>query len=83
MHEFKEGDLESGKTGKKVTNQKQAVAIALSEAREDPEPKSRRKAIKKLECSILDKTARRCNRAGYFILFCCNRNSCSKKIKSC
>ena len=35
MHEFKEGELESGKSGKKVTSRKQAVAIALSEARED------------------------------------------------
>jgi len=33
MHEFKEGKLKSG-GGKKVTNRKQAVAIALSEARE-------------------------------------------------
>jgi hypothetical protein len=33
MHEFKEGKLKSGKTGKKVTNRKQAVAIGLSEAR--------------------------------------------------
>ncbi len=34
MHEFKEGELESGKSGRKVTSRKQAVAIALSEARE-------------------------------------------------
>ena len=35
MHEFKEGDLKSGKDGKggTVTNKKQAIAIALSEAR--------------------------------------------------
>jgi hypothetical protein len=32
MHEFKEGSLNSS-SGKKVTNHKQAVAIALSEAR--------------------------------------------------
>ncbi|MBB3911760.1 hypothetical protein GGQ81_002394 [Sphingomonas desiccabilis] len=31
LHEFKEGDLESG-SGRKVKNRKQAVAIALSEA---------------------------------------------------
>jgi hypothetical protein len=31
MHEFKEGTLKSS-SGDKVTNQKQAVAIALSEA---------------------------------------------------
>jgi hypothetical protein len=33
MHEFKEGTLKSGKSGKKVTNPKQAVAIGLSKAR--------------------------------------------------
>ena len=32
MHEHKEGTLKSG-SGKKVTSRKQAVAIALSEAR--------------------------------------------------
>ena len=33
MHEMKEGKLKSGKSGKKVTSKKQAVAIGLSEAR--------------------------------------------------
>ncbi len=33
MHEHKEGTLKSG-SGKKVTSRKQAVAIALNEARE-------------------------------------------------
>ena len=33
MGEFKEGTLHSGKGGKVVTNPKQAVAIALSEAK--------------------------------------------------
>ena len=33
MHEFKEGELKSGGR-KKVTNPKQAIAIALSEARQ-------------------------------------------------
>ena len=34
MHEFKHGELKSGKRGKggKVKNRKQAIAIALSEA---------------------------------------------------
>lgn len=32
MHEFKAGELHSGKNGPIVTNPKQAVAIALSEA---------------------------------------------------
>lgn len=34
MHEMKEGKLKSGKSGKKVTDPKQAIAIGLSEARE-------------------------------------------------
>ncbi len=34
MHEMKHGTLKSGRSGKKVTNPKQAVAIGLSEARE-------------------------------------------------
>lgn len=34
VSKFKRGELESGKTGKKVTDRDQAVAIGLSEARE-------------------------------------------------
>jgi len=33
MHEMHEGKLHSGKSGKKVTSRKQAIAIGLSEAR--------------------------------------------------
>lgn len=33
MHKMKKGELESGKSHKKVTNPKQAIAIGLSEAR--------------------------------------------------
>jgi hypothetical protein len=33
MHEFKHGELKSGKSGKKVTSRKQAVAIGLAQAR--------------------------------------------------
>ena len=35
MHEMKAGKLTSGKSAKKVTNPKQAVAIGLSEARKE------------------------------------------------
>jgi hypothetical protein len=48
MHEFKEGELKSG-SGKKVRSRKQAIAIALSEARDaggkvpDPPKKKARK----------------------------------------
>jgi len=34
MHEMKRGELKSGRSGKKVTSRKQAIAIGLSEARE-------------------------------------------------
>jgi len=37
MHEMHQGKLKSGRSGKKVTNPKQAIAIALSEAREKGE----------------------------------------------
>lgn len=33
MHERKAGTLKSGRSGKKVTSKKQAIAIGLSEAR--------------------------------------------------
>ena len=33
MEEFKEGKLKSGRSGKKVKDRKQAVAIGISEAR--------------------------------------------------
>jgi hypothetical protein len=49
MHKKKEGTLRTG-TGKKVTSRKQAIAIALSEAREKgakvPEKKTRKTASK-------------------------------------
>jgi Family of unknown function (DUF6496) len=35
MHEFKRGKLKSGRSGKKVTSRKQAIAIGLSEARRE------------------------------------------------
>jgi Family of unknown function (DUF6496) len=33
MHEFKRGKLKSGRSGKRVSNRKQAIAIGLSKAR--------------------------------------------------
>jgi Family of unknown function (DUF6496) len=35
LHEEKKGTLKSGKSGKKVTSRKQAIAIGLSEARKE------------------------------------------------
>ena len=43
VHERKQGSLKSGRSGKKVTSKKQAIAIGLSEARKEggkvPPPK--------------------------------------------
>jgi hypothetical protein len=36
MHEMKQGKLRSGRSHKKVTDRKQAVAIGLSKARKVP-----------------------------------------------
>jgi hypothetical protein len=47
MHEMKEGDLHSGRGGKKVTNPKQAIAIGLSEARAKGAKVPRKKGVKK------------------------------------
>lgn len=46
MHEMKEGKLKSG-SGKKVTSRKQAVAIGLSEAREEGDKVPKKKDSKK------------------------------------
>ncbi len=48
MHEYKEGTLKSGGSGKKVKSRKQAVAIALSEARSaGAKIPKKKKALKK------------------------------------
>ena len=48
MHKFKEGELHSGsKTGPKVDNRKQAIAIMLSEKRAAKGGKSEYKSDKK------------------------------------
>jgi len=44
MHERKRGELESGRSGKKVTSRKQAIAIGLSKARKKGKKVPRRKA---------------------------------------
>jgi hypothetical protein len=43
LHEFKEGDLKSGKSNKKVTSRKQAIAIGISEARKEGDKVPRKK----------------------------------------
>ena len=51
MHERKHGTLKSGRSGKKVTSRKQAIAIGLSEARKEgdkvPSKKGGKKGSKK------------------------------------
>ncbi len=47
MHEEKKGALKSGRSGKKVTSRKQAIAIGLSEAREKGEKVPAKKTASK------------------------------------
>jgi uncharacterized protein DUF6496 len=46
MHERKRGTLKSGRSGKKVTSRKQAIAIGLSEARKEGKKAPKRKKKK-------------------------------------
>lgn len=46
MHEFKHGELKSGRSGNKVTSRKQAVAIGISEARKEGDKVPARKRRK-------------------------------------
>jgi len=47
MDEMKEGKLKSGRSGKKVTSRKQAIAIGLSEARKEGGKVPKKAAAKK------------------------------------
>jgi len=47
MHKLKKGTLKSGRSGKKATSRKQAIAIGLSEARKSGAKVPRRKAASK------------------------------------
>jgi hypothetical protein len=49
VHKQKKGTLKSGKSGKKVTSRKQAVAIGLSEARKKGAKVPKKKSSKKSE----------------------------------
>lgn len=65
MHEFKHHELESGKSGQKVKNPKQAIAIGLSEARRagadiPPSPNApKTKAAKKKTAAKKNATSKR------------------------
>mgnify|MGYP001545373300 CR=1 FL=1 len=58
MHEMKEGKLKSGRSGKKVKNPKQAIAIGLSEARKEGAkvPKKKNSGSKKKSSSSKKKS---------------------------
>jgi hypothetical protein len=57
MHEYKEHKLSSGRSGKKVTNRKQAVAIALSEARQSGAKIPKKKSATKKKGAANKKSA--------------------------
>jgi len=44
MHEYKHGELSSGRSGRKVKNRKQAIAIGISEARAEGDKVPSRKS---------------------------------------
>ena len=44
MHEMKRGKLKSGRSGKRVTSRKQAIAIGLSEARAEGDKVPKKKS---------------------------------------
>jgi hypothetical protein len=47
MHKKKRGTLKSGRSGKKVTSRKQAIAIGLSEARKEGKKVPKKKTSRK------------------------------------
>ena len=47
LHEMEEGTLKSGKSDKKVTNRKQAIAIGISEARKEGDKVPKKASSKK------------------------------------
>ncbi len=61
MHERKRGTLRSGRSGKKVTSRKQAIAIGLSEARRagGKVPKKKQSGRKKSSRKSTRKSTRR------------------------
>lgn len=57
MEERKRGTLKSGKSGKKVTSRKQAIAIGLSEARRAGAKVPKKKAFSRKKASSGKKTS--------------------------
>jgi hypothetical protein len=63
MHERKHGTLRSGRSGKKVTSRKQAIAIGLSEARREGAKVPGRKRSSKKASSRRSKSPRTSSRS--------------------
>jgi hypothetical protein len=63
MHERKRGTLRSGRSGKKVTSRKQAIAIGLSEARKRgakvPKKGAKKTAAKKTSRKTAKKSSKK------------------------
>jgi len=61
MHKRKKGTLKNGRSGKKVTSRKQAIAIGLSEARKEGKklPPKKKKTVKKAARKKKGKKAKR------------------------
>jgi hypothetical protein len=59
MHERKKGTLKSGRSGKKVTSKKQAIAIGLSEARKAGGKVPRKKSSSKKSSSKKKSSAKK------------------------
>src|SRR5689334_3211439 len=59
MHERKKGTLKSGRSGKKVTSRKQAIAIGLSEARKKGAKVPKKKSAAKKSSSRKRSTAKK------------------------
>ncbi|HEX2493371.1 MAG TPA: DUF6496 domain-containing protein [Steroidobacter sp.] len=59
MHERKRGQLRSGRSGKKVTSRKQAIAIGLSEARREGAKVPKRKSSSRKKKSSGRKTSKK------------------------
>ncbi len=63
MHEKKRGQLKSGRSGKKVTSRKQAIAIGLSEARKEGAKVPKKKTASRKRSAAKKKAARKRSRA--------------------
>lgn len=69
VREMKRGELRSGRSGKKVTSRKQAIAIGLSEARREggkvpPSPKAKTKGRKTRTAKKRSTARRRTKKSG-------------------